>query len=101
MNAGFPHHAVECGQPHKCVLQSPESRRRGRNVSPNNAWLQVTFIGIAPRKSCMPTSKPQWDVGLLGFATSSSRFLGSTITCSTLDQRPNKHGPKLIFLTSP
>jgi hypothetical protein len=33
MNAGFPHHAVECGQPRKCVLQSPGYRRRGRNVS--------------------------------------------------------------------
>jgi hypothetical protein len=34
MNAGFPHHAVECGQPRKCVLQSLESVRHGRNVSP-------------------------------------------------------------------
>ena len=33
MDAGFSHHAAERGQPHKCVLQSPEYRRRGRNGS--------------------------------------------------------------------
>jgi hypothetical protein len=33
MNAEFPHHAAECGQPRKCVLQSPEYQRRGRYVS--------------------------------------------------------------------
>jgi hypothetical protein len=32
MNAGFLHHAVECGQPRKCVLQSPDYRHCGRNV---------------------------------------------------------------------
>jgi hypothetical protein len=30
MNVGFPHRAVACGRPRKCVLQSPEYRRRGR-----------------------------------------------------------------------
>lgn len=32
MNAGFPLHAVACGQPRKCVLQWREFRRRGRKV---------------------------------------------------------------------
>jgi hypothetical protein len=32
MNAGFSHHAVGCGRPRKCVLQSPEYRRCDRNV---------------------------------------------------------------------
>jgi hypothetical protein len=33
MDTGFSHHVAERGQPHKCVLQSPEYRRRGRNGS--------------------------------------------------------------------
>ncbi len=32
MNAEFLHHEVGCGQPRKCVLQSPEYQRRGRYV---------------------------------------------------------------------
>ena len=33
MYAEFPRHAAECGQPRKCVLQWPETRRRGRKES--------------------------------------------------------------------
>jgi hypothetical protein len=33
MDAGFSHYATERGQPGKCVLQSAEYRRRGRNGS--------------------------------------------------------------------
>ena len=33
MTAGFSHHAAERGQPRKCVLQSLEYPRRGRNGS--------------------------------------------------------------------
>jgi len=43
-----------------------DSKINGQNTGiavgtcpPNDAWLQVIFIGIAPRKSCLPTSKPQ------------------------------------------
>ena len=32
MNAGFQRHAVGCGRPRKCVLQSPECRRCDWNV---------------------------------------------------------------------
>ena len=53
MNAGFPHHAVECGQPRKCVLHSPGYRRRGRNGSPSAVlnWKQTSGNGRPQHQS--------------------------------------------------
>jgi hypothetical protein len=54
MNAGFPHHAVECGQPRKCVLQSPGYRRRGRNVSSLAAHRRLSLGCGAPDLTAKP-----------------------------------------------
>jgi hypothetical protein len=68
MNAGFSYHAVGRGQPRKFVLQSPEYRHCGRNVSPkrgqwtwqpcgrriSGAWRRSQLAAVLhPQRRCL------------------------------------------------
>ena len=84
MDEGFPHHAVERGQPHKCVLQSPESRplrwdsEFGKRLTGDEQALArhpcgphpptpPTANGCAPNMSGNP-EPPRKRLGVLAFA---------------------------------
>jgi hypothetical protein len=53
MNAGFPLHAVACGQPRKCVLQSPNTNVEVGTCPAKRARVGRRPLAFSYRRACL------------------------------------------------